>query len=444
MSALLTWVLAILVPIGLVVGLAAPLIIGLFADAKTTPHELAAAAGMLRIFAVQIPLYGIGIVLTGVLQAHRRFTWPALAPLLSSITVIGAYVLFALVDGATPGLAGASPQGLAILAYGTTLGVVVLSGCLVLPVRALRLPLRPRWSFDDPGQVRALALAGAVTVLAQQLTLMLALKLALAGPVGTATRFTLAQTVYLLPWAVLAVPMAVAAYPTLAQAHVTGDETGYRATLARTARTVAMLSCLGAAPLIGVAAPAARFLLGTAGGADASDGARALAEGIAAFAPGLVGYGLAAVLTRALYARHRQREGAIATLAGWGVAALAMLVLAWVMPDSLRLVAIGVGSSVGMLVLAAILILQNRPLPGLWRALLAGTVAGAVGAGAGLATVAATGGLPSSGRAIVVGVLAALATAAGFLAVALPLDAGDLRTMVSRVTGRLGRAGGGG
>ncbi len=44
---------------------------------------------MLRVFAPQLPLYGVGIVLTGVLQAHRRFAWPVLAPLLSSV-VVGA------------------------------------------------------------------------------------------------------------------------------------------------------------------------------------------------------------------------------------------------------------------------------------------------------------------------------------------------------------------
>ena len=51
------------------------------------------------MFAPQLPLYGIGIVLTGVLQAHRRFAWPVIAPLLSSLTVIGVYLVFARRQG---------------------------------------------------------------------------------------------------------------------------------------------------------------------------------------------------------------------------------------------------------------------------------------------------------------------------------------------------------
>ena len=74
------------------------------------PGQLDAGARMLRVFAPQLPLYGIGIVLTGVLQAHRRFAWPVLAPLLSSVTVIAAYLAFAAVDGAQADLAGLSTR----------------------------------------------------------------------------------------------------------------------------------------------------------------------------------------------------------------------------------------------------------------------------------------------------------------------------------------------
>ena len=44
---------------------------------------------MLAVFAPQILLYGLAVVLYGILQAHRRFTAPALAPILSSLVVIG-------------------------------------------------------------------------------------------------------------------------------------------------------------------------------------------------------------------------------------------------------------------------------------------------------------------------------------------------------------------
>ena len=65
---------------------------------------------MLSWFAPQIPLYGIGVVAAGALQARQRFAWPALVPLLSSLVVIGAYVAYGRM--APPGATGATlPDG---------------------------------------------------------------------------------------------------------------------------------------------------------------------------------------------------------------------------------------------------------------------------------------------------------------------------------------------
>ena len=77
-SALLTWVVVVLVPLGLVVALAAePIARGLLGVGDTCPGAVGLGADLLRVFAIQIPLYGVGIVLGGVLQSHHRFVAPA-------------------------------------------------------------------------------------------------------------------------------------------------------------------------------------------------------------------------------------------------------------------------------------------------------------------------------------------------------------------------------
>ena len=58
-----------------------------------------------------------------------------------------------------------------------------------------------------------------------------------------------------------------------------------------------------------------------------------LAAACAAFAPGLVGYGLLALLARACYARGRARTAAGATVAGWLVVAVADVALVAALPD---------------------------------------------------------------------------------------------------------------
>ncbi|MEV4413461.1 lipid II flippase MurJ [Catellatospora sp. NPDC049609] len=440
-SALLTWTLAVLVPLAVLLWFGAGAVMGLLQpDAAPALHD--AGASMLRVFAPQLPLYGIGIVLTGVLHAHRRFAWPVLAPLLSSLTVMGAYVLFAVQAGRVPAVATVSGGELAILSVGTTLGVVVLSLCLVIPVSRLRLGLRPTFVID-PGQRRrvgGLAAAGVATVAAQQIALLVTIRLALEPGAATNAVYNLAQTLYLLPWAVLAVPAATAAYPAIATAHATADTATLRLTTARTGRAVLLLSGLGAAGLAAVAHPAAAFL------ADGDpDRSRALATAVIAFTPGLLGYGLAALHQRTLYAVGANRLAALGVSGGWAVALGAALVLARTLPDGQRAAALGAANSIGMLVMAVLLALAVRArtggaaLSGLLRAALAGSVAalagGVAGAEAGHAVASDTPGIIAlAGQ----GMLSGGVSLVVFLIVCALLDLPDLRPLLDRVSRRRG------
>jgi putative peptidoglycan lipid II flippase len=443
-SALLTWTLTLLVPLAALVAVAAGPIMEALAG-SSSPEQVEVGARMLRMFAPQLPLYGTGIVLTGVLQAHHRFAWPVLAPLLSSVTVIGAYLSFAAVDGRGADLAQVSRAGELVLSLGTTLGVAVLTLSLLVPLRGLGLRVRPAYGFPDGSRrtVGGLAAAGAVTVAAQQLALVVALRLALAGPEGTVVLYNLAQTIYLLPWAVLAVPVATAAYPVLAASAANQEPERFRRTLAGTVRAVLYLGCLGAAALVALAAPAARLLVAVmpAGGARPGE----LAGAIAGFAPGLLGYALSAALTRALYARGDTAVAAGATVAGWAGVAAGSAILAGTVPVGNRAVALAVANSVGMVLLGAALLVAvhrraGRPaLAGLLPAALTGLGAGLVATVAGLAVARLLSTTPGAGPALVQGMLSGVAVAAVFLGIGYALDRRDVRPAVHRAWRRAGR-----
>ena len=439
-SALLTWVLALLIPLAGLVALAAHPIMWLLLG-RSSPQVLDSGTRMLRVFAPQIPLYGIGIVLTGVLQAHRRFAWPVLAPLLSSLVVVGTYLTFAAVQPRGVDLPFVGRGAELILAVGTTLGVVVLSLCLLPPVRRLRLPWRPTLHFapDAARAVRGLAGVGAVTVGAQQLSL--ALTIALVGwgtAAGSLVLFTQAQTLYLLPWAVLAVPVATSVYPVLSTSHAIGDQDRYRRTLALATRSVLLLSGLGAAGLAALAWPAAWLLSHvTSGHPDVPR----LAAAIIGFAPGLLGYGLFALHSRALYARGENRRAAWAALLGWGAVALASVALALALPAGARVPAVTSANSVGMLVLGAVLVAMVRrragagALAGVGRAALAAVLAGSAGAIAGV-LVRLPLGTPDWPRVALAGILSGSVAAVAFVGVVLLVDRRDAGSMLARLRGR--------
>ncbi len=420
-SALLCWSLVLLVPLALVVVVLADPLARLLDPGKPAV-EVATAGRMLRVFAPQLPLYGVGIVLTGVLQAHRRFAWPVIAPLLSSLTVILAYLAFGALAPHRPGAAQVGRTAEMVLAGGTTFGVVVLSLCLVPAVLRLGLSWRPTLRFSDGlrRQLISLAWVGVLTVVAQQLGY--ALTIALVNwhtAAGALVLFSQAQTMYLLPWAVLAVPVATSAYPALATASAAGDLDGFRDTLARATRGVLLLSGLGAAGLATLAWPAAWVYAHTAGQPAQVPG---LARAMVAFAPGLLGYGLFALHSRALYAHRQNRAAAQATIAGWGAVALVSVAVALLLPTGDRVAALAGANSVGMLVLGCVLLVLvawrcgTGALAGTGRAggvtLLAGTLATLAGIGARALLPTRDGWFPVLGTAVLSGALVALVYAA--------------------------------
>ncbi|SCX54071.1 putative peptidoglycan lipid II flippase [Klenkia marina] len=412
-SALLGWTLVVLVPLAVLLALLArPIADALLGDDAADPAKAELAARFLLVFAPQVVLYGIGIVLTGVLQAHRRFAGPALAPLLSSVVVAGAYLTFAGIGGSRDVGELSRPAEL-VLGVGTTLGVVALAGCLLVPLRRLRLGLRPRLRFPVGAapRVRRLALAGVITLLGQQVVAVVAIRLANAGgvPDGTQTVYFAGMTLFLLPWAALAVPLATSAYPGLAERAAQGDDAGFRRLLAPVVALVLVTSALAVAVLVAVAGPVSRVFFATE-----VDKAQMLAPTVVAFVPGLVGYGLVAVLTRALYARGLWRSPTVCVAGGWSVAVVADVVLAGLLPAQDRSLALALGHTLGVTVAGAgLLVVVARvagagSLAGLVR--LGGpAVLGAVAGGAaGLAVARALGADPVPPG----GVLAAVGTGA--------------------------------
>ncbi|SNR86847.1 murein biosynthesis integral membrane protein MurJ [Blastococcus mobilis] len=427
-SALLGWTLLVLTPLAVVIALLAePIARVLLGSGGEAEVEL--AARFLLVFAPQVVLYGIGIVLTGVLQAHRRFAGPAIAPLLSSLVVAGAYLLFAAIGGARDVDDLTRPAAL-VLGVGTTLGVAALSLSLLVPVRGLRLGIRPslRFPVGAAPRVRRLAVAGVLTLAGQQLVAVVAIRLAADGPDGTQVVYAAGLTLFLVPWAALAVPLATSAYPGLAERADAGDAAGYRRALAPVAVLVVAASAVAAGLLVAVSGPMARIFLT---GAPVPVVA-ALRDTIIAFAPGLPGYALVALLTRALYARGLWKAPTVCVVGGWLLAVAADLVLARLLAPQDRGLALAAGHSLGVtvagLALLAVVARAAGPgaLTGVGRSGLAALAAATLGAGAGMLTARALGADPvpgGLGAAVITGLL----TGAVALAVALAVMMGTAR-----------------
>ena len=440
-SALLTWTVILLVPVSILLMLVAgPLTSLLLAGAPRCDAAATQAVStrMLVVFAPQILLYGLAVVLYGILQAHRRFTAPALAPVISSLVVIAAYVAFVpLGAGSQNHLATLPRPAELVLSLGTTAGVAALVLTALWPALRLRLRLRPALRFPDgvARRVRGLAGVGVAALIAQDASLVAIIMLANGhGGQGALVLYNYGWQMFFVPYAVLAVPIATSAFPVLSA----GDGASFDHTAASSTRAVMLVSWLGAALLAGAAVPAARLFVSGPGQA------RQLAIAFAVFAPGLIGYGLAANASRVLFACDRSRVAAIALVSGW-LAVIVTDVLAvpavgprWVVP------VLALGNTVGMTLAGLALLAAVRAargpaaLRGSPRAAAAGLAGALAGAAAGAlvsAALPAAGFLPNAG----VAALACLAATAAFGAVVVVLDGKDLRALAARARARLRR-----
>ena len=350
-SGLLGLTLAVLVPLAVLMALFAEPLAQLLVTGDTRmgadkaaiaywggSHQLVVA--FLRMFALQIPLYGLGVVLTGVLQAYNRFTWPALAPIFSSLVVMLTYGIYgALID------AGHYAQAVLVLGWGTTAGVAALSLPLLWPVHRLGLGLRARLRLPAGTftQLRSLAGAGIAALIAQQISVLTVVAVARRyGSAGTIAIYQYTQAIYVLPYAVLAVPLATVVYPQLAarlaSKHVSRET---KDLIANSTALVTLAACVGSGALM-LGAPLAQQVFGLITAVDYMGAA------LVAFAPGLVGYALIYQLTRVLYVLDAARSAALATCLGWLVVAGASWMFSANAKGAAVLVYLGAASSAGM------------------------------------------------------------------------------------------------
>jgi putative peptidoglycan lipid II flippase len=440
-SALLTWSVLILVPLTLIViGVAGP-VASLLNPVNPNAHcvhsdMVATTADMLRVFAPQVILYGLSVVLFGLLQAYRRFAGYALAPLVSSLVLIASYLAFAPLGKGLP-LSRLPVTAQLVLSVGTTLGIAALVLVPAVPTWRLHLRLRPVLRFP-PGVARragGLALVGVIELVASDLWTLVVISLANGrGSTGALVLFNYANQVFSTLNAILVLSIVLSVFPVLAAR----DGPAFDQASAGSTRAVVLAAWLGAALIAAVAVPAAHVL------AKQPSQTSQLVMGLVLFAPGLVGMGVIANLSRVMLALGRLKVAAVAVAASWLLSMAAMAILGELAPAHLVVAALALGTTIGQIAAAIPLVIITRRIRG--RAAVHGfgraTLAGLAAAGAGaMAGAAVSNALHVSHRLLDAGVGTAAACCAiiAFGVVAFLLDDGDLRAALLRLQQLLAR-----
>ena len=440
-SALLTWTVVISVPLVLLIGAAAGPIASLLNPSN--PHAqcvhadvVAVTGDMLRVFAPQALLYGLSVVLYGLLQSYRRFVAPSIGPGISSLVLISCYLAFVPLNKGLP-LAQLPLSAQLVLSVGTTLGIAALVVVALPPTRRLHLRLRPVLRFP-PGVARragGLALVGVIELIVIDLSGLVSIALANGhGETGAIVLFNYASQVFGTISAVLALSVVVSAFPVLSARK--GPD--FDRTSAGSTRAVLLLSWLGTAVVAAIAVPAAHVL------AKQPDQVSQLTWAFVLFAPAIAGASVIANLSRVMLVIGRLKVATVALAGSWAIVIVANVVLVQLVPAWLVPAMLALGTTIGQIVVAIPLVFVTRRIcgpaavQGAGHANLAGLVACAAGVVVGVAVslavplhhklVAAALAVPAAGCAII-----------AFGVVAYLLDDGDLKAVLAWVRRAMGR-----
>jgi putative peptidoglycan lipid II flippase len=440
-SALLTWTVVISVPLTLVIVAAAGPIASLLNPSNPHAHcvhaDVVAVTGdMLRVFAPQALLYGLSVVLYGLLQSYRRFVAPSIGPGIASLVLISCYLAFVPLNKGLP-LAQLPLSAQLVLSVGTTLGIAALVVVALPPTRRLHLRLRPVLRFP-PGVARragGLALVGVIELIVIDLSGLVSIALANGhGETGAIVLFNYASQVFGTISAVLALSVVVSAFPVLSARK--GPD--FDRTSAGSTRAVLLLSWLGTAVVAAIAVPAAHVL------AKQPDQVSQLTWAFVLFAPAIAGASVIANLSRVMLVIGRLKVATAALAGSWAIVIVANVVLVQLVPAWLVPAMLALGTTIGQIVVAIPLVFVTRRIcgpaavQGAGHANLAGLVACAAGVVVGVAVslavplhhklVAAALAVPAAGCAII-----------AFGVVAYLLDDGDLKAVLAWVRRAMGR-----
>ena len=209
-------------------------------NASDRQQQIELGTFFLRWFMPQIVFYGIGAIAGGLLNANRRFAAPMFAPILNNLVVIGTFGLYAwMLHGAKPSVEGITGAQKAVLALGTTLGVVAMTAALWPSLRRMGYRWHLRFDWNHPALRRLARLAGWVFlyVAANQAAYFIVIILCRHVQQGGITAYAAAFIVFSLPHAIFVVSIFTALLPGMSAQWAEGRPEGVRsALLARRAR----------------------------------------------------------------------------------------------------------------------------------------------------------------------------------------------------------------
>lgn len=355
---LLTLSLALLVGATVLVTLAAPLLVRVFATREWDSDAVGLAVAFAFICLPQVFFYGLYTLFGQVLNARGQFAAYMWAPALANVVAIGGLLWFKVAYPASVKVADWTPGMIWILAGTATLGVAVQAVALWLPLRASGFRYRPVWGFRGVGLRSASKVAGwtfAAVALSQVGYIVTSQVMTRAThllegrhEVGAGlAAYGYAFLLFMLPHSLITVSLVTALFTRLSQAANRGDSEAVVADLGSGLRMPAVLLVPGTVAMVVLGTQAARVAFFD----NTPQESAAIGRVMIAMMLGLVPFGWLYLIQRVFYAYEDARTPFRLQVVVTVVATVANLVAATVDPVHTGIV-VGLGQTLSNLAAA--------------------------------------------------------------------------------------------
>lgn len=177
-----------------------------------------------RFFAIEVVLYALSSIFSGVLNAERDYFWSSAAPIFNNFVTTASFLAYAFLVGSRPGLA------LLVLALGNPLGVAVQVVMQMPSLRRHHIRLTPHIDLRDPAlrETLSIGVPSLVVMLCSFETASVMTSSTLSVTAVGASVSYYARLWYTLPYAILAVPITTAMFTELSDSVSKGDMGSFR------------------------------------------------------------------------------------------------------------------------------------------------------------------------------------------------------------------------
>lgn len=172
-----------------------------------------------RFFVVEVVLYGLSSVFSGILNAERDYFWSMAAPIFNNIICTASFAAYAVI------VPFDQPLAVLLLAIGNPLGVAVQVLMQVPTLRRLGVRIRPRIDLHDPAlkDTLSIGIPSLVVMLGSFVTVSVQTSSVLSVTASGAAVAYYARLWYTLPYAILAIPVTTAMFTELSHAYARED-----------------------------------------------------------------------------------------------------------------------------------------------------------------------------------------------------------------------------